>query len=212
MSDTSYFLWHPRLRQGGGVVAVVLTRGQRTRAPESGRAFFEALLEKCGIEQELTAWGIHEFVTAYFTRHDTTAPERRSWEECWEVLLLVDTPVKSSSLARLVGAPLHVAPETENEAHRTIPVRVIADFRTKESAKVCVAKLRAHAQASETWQPRVFERYQEQTLSSDTHQVWIDLISANRSDVAQAFDQGRLVMELCEKMGGGVSTAWPSQT
>jgi hypothetical protein len=210
MSKPSYFLWHPSIRQQGDVVGVVLTRGERTRGPEGGRQFFEGLLRRCGISAELTAWGIHEFVTSYFGRHGAGTSELERWEECWEVLLLVDGKVDPSAVRDLVAEPLELQPETENEAHRTLPVRVIADFSTREALTACTARLRDHAQSSNTWRSKVYERYQERALTPNLRQLWVDLTSTERPQIGPILDQARLVVEICQSMMGSVSAPWPT--
>lgn len=202
----AYFLWHPSLESKGRVVSLLLTRASRQRAPESGREFFEELLTQCGISAGLTAWSVHNFITAYFQKSERidVAPQ---WEECWEALLLVDRVVKMTELRKLIGLPFPLNPDQEFDPHIRVPLRVIANFESKKQAKKCMAALKEHALTSKDWPSGVYG-YELRRVSGDIQQLWIDVTFVDRIGTITSILKAQEVMSICENMDGLVHAPW----
>jgi hypothetical protein len=200
MSSPSYFLWHPSIESRGRVVSVLLSRGACKKAPELGRKFFECLAAQCGVTVELSAWGVHEFISSYFLAPSVPVGHG-GWEECWEVLLLVGNTTKASDLVELNAFPFTLHPERTFVRDEWIPLRVISNFGTKSQADRCVAELKRHALESADWPTGVYG-YEIRHGPVLGRQLWVDVTSVKRDEIAPHLPKAEEVTALCERMGG----------
>lgn len=188
----SYRVWCPALEQDGSVVSIFLTRGGRSRPPEGGRAFFEAVLSTAGVTATLDAWGVEPFLTSYFSR---------DWEECWEARLLVSGSVRLTDTDASNGAGVDEEPSGEAPSPQALPVRVLADFTGRDSAERCRAVLAEHSRAAK-WGDLAYDRYEIRKVGRRHWQLAVDVTTAEPSQLSGILDAAEDVRETCETNGG----------
>jgi hypothetical protein len=194
----AYRAWHPSAERDG-TVSVLLTGGTRRRAPSGGREFFEHVLAVAGVDADLVAWGVHPFVTSYFTAN--------GWEECWNAILLTAGAVRLPDHP-VEGVAVLAEPDREDEPATYLPLRVVADFGRRADAMRCRADLRGIA-AEARWNEIHYERYLFRDVAARHQQLCVDITTAERGTLPDLVPAARKVMAVCVRHGGRVQVGDP---
>jgi hypothetical protein len=186
-----YRLWYPTLKKDGTEASILLTRGERTRAPIAGRPFFESLLDLACITGQLVAWRTNPFMSTYFSKGD--------WQESWEAKLIL-SDAKKTTRDIVAGVGISVAPEEEDQPSRYLPVRVFADFTQRRAAENCRAELKERA-AEADWNEVHYEGYSLRDVGPQHKQLAVNVSTGERSDLARIIEAADTVISICENHG-----------
>ena len=190
--NSAYVGWLAHVESDDEVVSVTLTPGTHRRCPEGGREFFESVLRAAGCMAPLEAGGAEPFLTNYFSG-DT-------WEECWEARLLLTSKLEKRPALSRGPFDISMPPASELEPMPRLPVRVFADFSSRQQALKCRDALKAHASQAR-WDEIHFLGYRPRELDALRVQLVIDVATAERTDMEKVVAAAREAIRIAESHG-----------
>jgi hypothetical protein len=193
-----YFSWYPVVESSRDVVSVLLTRGSLNEAPISGLKFAGAVASAAGLDVTPVTFGCDEFVTAYFSGSSESSEQ---WQECWDVRMLFPEKLRKRAVTNLVRHPVGQAPDSTGMVRAQIPIRVIADFESRPTAKKCESSIREAAHTQSIGWPY---RYAIRDVAPHHQQLCIDIGASERPKLKELFADGLAVMKICESLGGRI--------
>lgn len=188
-----YYAWEPSIESGGTVISVFLTRGRCREAPDGGKEFFENILLSVGIEKTLKFWRVEPFITRYYNS--------KKWKECWDARLTINGKVKISASSDVRNVPIFELPTTKLPLTEYFPVRVLANFCSRQAAIKCRESLRQFA-TTVKWNEVHFERYFIRNIGKRQKQLLVDVVTTNQKGLTRAIKAAEKTEDICKDAGG----------